>query len=490
LLSSQGALPKKDASHRQQLVQTLQEQYQHIEIGSAVSSSLDALLQEQTFTITTAHQPCVLGGPLYFIYKIVSAIKLAEKYREAHPAYHFVPVYWMGTEDHDFAEINHLHLYSNTYTWEQEGEGPVGRRIIDEAFMSMLEEVFTALGNSSSNDHIKGALMEAFQPGNSLAFSTRKWVHELFKDYGLVILDPDHATFKKMFLPVMQEELMKQNSSLLIEPTLNFLADNYKVQATPREINLFWTGDGGRSRVVKEGNDYAIVQKTKRFTAAEIQETLAATPNEFSPNVILRPVYQATLLPDIAFVGGPGEISYWLQLYALFPHYEQVYPRLVLRDGALLLDEKSVTKLTEMGFSLVDLFKHSDELVAMLVQKEGGASSSLTDESEQLQSIWESVTTKVSALDQSLKGASEGEKQKMLKSIELLQTKMERAVKRREEERITRLKSIKDKAFPQDTLQERHDNFLMHSNKFPGGFLEALHAAFDADEKVLKVLVY
>jgi uncharacterized protein YllA (UPF0747 family) len=255
-------------------------------------------------------------------------------------------------------------------------------------------------------------------------------------------------------------------------------------------LATIWTGDGGRSRLVKEGEHYAVVQKKQRFSAEELGNALQYTPNDFSPNVILRPVYQATLLPDIAFVGGPGEISYWLQLYALFPHYQQVYPFLVLRDAALLLDEKSLIKWSEMGFSSADLFKGTDELIAMLIHAEGGNESSLALESEELQRIWESVTNKVAAMDQSLKGASEGEKQKMLKSIELLQTKMERAFKRKEEERITRLKAVKEKAFPQDNLQERHDNFLMYYAKVLPGLIERLYEAFDTDEKVVKVLQY
>src|SRR5215204_34912 len=300
--------------NRKVLVQVLQEQYSKIETTATVTKNIELLLSDKTFTLTTAHQPNLFTGPLYFIYKILHTIKLTDYLNKQLSAYHFVPVYYMGSEDADFAELNHTYVKGKKIEWKKLQSGAVGRMLVDASLIQLIDELQSQLYAEANIDDVINSLKRCYTIGKTIQTATFELVNELYGKYGLVVLIPDNAAFKRQMISVFADDIFNQTSSLIVEKTSARLEPHYKVQANPREINLFYLKDNTRERIVKEGEEFQIHNTELRFSRQELETELETYPERFSPNVILRGLYQDTILPNVAFIGGGGELAYWLQL--------------------------------------------------------------------------------------------------------------------------------------------------------------------------------
>jgi bacillithiol biosynthesis cysteine-adding enzyme BshC len=477
-----------DAPSRINLVETLKNQYKNVNSSDATKSNIESLLDEKTFSITTAHQPLLFGGPAYFIYKIASTIKTCRLLKAQYPGYTFVPVYWMGSEDHDFEEVNHLFLFNKKYSWERESTGPVGRLILDESIESVFQKVSEVLGESSNAIELKNILKDSFQPENTLADGVQKFVNALFSAYGLVILNQDDAQLKEAFKQVIKQELIERNSIQLIQETLTFLSNHYKIQATPRDINLFYHTDTSRERIIFEEGKYKINNSTLEFTQEEILKLADESPERFSPNVILRPLFQEMMLPNLAFVGGAGELSYWLQLKPLFQHYNVNYPMLLMRDTAMVWDEKSKQKFLQQGFGNKDIFRPVHELEKQYIETHAEQSISLDKYKKDIITAYEHLSIAITNIDKTLLQSAEAEKQKIKNGIDMLESKLLKAYKRKYDEDLLAIKNTKDKIFPEGILQERHDSFLMYYIKYGPALIDILINHFNVFEQEMTIV--
>lgn len=332
---------KKIPSYRKVLTSSLQNQYGELStIHSLVKDNIKLLNNENTFTVTTGHQLCLFTGPLYMIYKIISTINLALALKEKYPAYHFVPVYWMASEDHDFEEINHIHLFNKKIVWNLKASGSSGE-LPTETIADVLKNLKDIIGDTDQAKHIEHLFEKCYLFNANLADATRALMNELFGKYGLVTVDGNDAQLKNIFIPQMQDELLNQPGNKNITATSKLLeSQRYKSQVNPRNINLFFLEEGVRERIVQSPTgEYEVVNTDLKFSKEFLIDLLHKQPERFSPNVIMRPVYQETVLPNLAYVGGPGEISYWLQCKSLFDHFTIHYPALIMRSS---VDRKSV----------------------------------------------------------------------------------------------------------------------------------------------------
>ncbi|MGG7036318.1 MAG: bacillithiol biosynthesis cysteine-adding enzyme BshC, partial [Flavobacterium sp.] len=325
------------------LVSALENQYLNFQVSEKVKTNILLLSDAKTFTVTTGHQLNLFTGPLYFLYKIISTINLCSELKQAYPDYHFVPVYWMATEDHDFEEIDHFSFKNVKIKWDKESHGPVGRLSTEG-----LAEVFTVfsenLGLGQNADSLKNLFEEAYLKHVNLAGATRHLANELFGSKGLIILDGDDISLKKAFAPFVKNELLQQTSFHKVSETNALLEKNYDVQVNPREINLFYLEDHLRERILFENNRYKINNTDLIFSKQEIIDLVEKNPEKFSPNVILRPLYQEVVLPNLCYIGGGGELAYWLQLKSTFEANNISFPVLLLRNSALLCTQKQTEK--------------------------------------------------------------------------------------------------------------------------------------------------
>lgn len=467
---------ERKAAHkidRQLLTSQLRKQYQGRKPSDLVMQNIDLLEKDNCFSITTGHQLCLFTGPLYFIYKIVSVIRLCRELKTTHPEKDFVPVFWLAGEDHDFAEINHCHIYGKKLEWNQDQKGAVGN-IPTVSMDTVLDELYEILGDSEHAQELKAIFTRAYKDQDNLGEATAVLVHELFAEEGLVILNADTADFKRAMLPIFRKEILEEHSLPYIEKTTEALSTLYKAQVYPRPINLFYMMDGLRARLVKEDDMYTVHGTDIRFTETEILEELESRPERFSPNVALRPLYQECLLPNLAYIGGGGEIAYWLQLKANFEAWNIPFPLLTLRNSVLWIDKSSAAKMNQLQMAATALFVDTDVLIAEYIKSQSGGEESL----EQYQSVFENafaeIAEKAIGFDKNLEKAVMGEKQKALKSLQQIEQKMLKAAKRSEETSVNRIKGLKEKLCPNNGLQERYDNFIPYYLKHGKSFVKEL----------------
>ena len=455
---------------RKKLVEVLQNQYAGI---SKPPAQIDWLKEENTFTVTTGHQLNLFTGPLFFIYKIASAINLCEQLQEEYPDYKFVPVFWMASEDHDFQEINHAYVGNRKVEWESGQTGAVGRMTL-EGINESLEELRQAMPKGFWSEEIFEVIGAAYREARSLSEATREVVHHLFGRYGLVILDADDPVLKSLFAKTMERELLDPFVESQMKRSADQLKDHYKLQVTPREINLFYLTDGFRDRIVKRGDEFEAINGGPTFTREEIGNELKDHPERFSPNVAMRPMYQEAILPNLAYVGGGGELAYWMQLKPAFDEAGIPYPVFVLRNSVMLCSSKARKRMEQLGLDWQELFNTPEMLEKMTVLRESTRDLTLREERRAIEEALDSAEAKLVDTESTLKGSVEAVKARAEKLITRLEKKWISAEKRNQDTSIDRLNEILSELFPEDQLQERHDNFLGEYAKRGQSFIEAV----------------
>jgi len=445
------ALAKRNLSEntRNNLVEVLTQQYKNISKSDAVAENIELLKDQKTFTVTTGHQLNIFTGPLFFVYKIVTTINICRELASKFPDYRFVPIYWMASEDHDFAEINHVVVDEHKYVWESSETGAVGR--------------FSTKELADLADSIPGKIdvfKQAYTSSENLADAVRNYVNELFGESGLVVLDSDHKLLKDEFTSIIKDDLLEhtpftkvnEGSQLLIE-------QGYKPQLSPREINLFYLDENLRSRIEKDGNSYKVVDTDLSFTKEEILDLLKTNPEKFSPNVILRPLYQEVILPNLGYIGGPAELAYWLQYKKMFDHYKIDFPVLMPRNFGLYLNQNAQRKKKSLGLVNEDLFLSADSLKKKYVQSNNG-NIDLEKERKELLLQYESIKKLASAIDVTLAPYIEVEVTRLQKSIDRIEGKFVKAEKLQRSDEMNKIDSLKTYTFPGGTPQERIVNIL------------------------------
>jgi bacillithiol synthase len=480
---------KKTSTNRQVLVEQLRQQYVGIDTNEKVKQNIESLLSPDTFTITTAHQNNIFTGPLYFIYKILHAIKLADQLNETWPEQHFVPVYYIGSEDADLEELNHTWLNGEKLVWNCSQTGAVGRMVIDQQLISLIDRMQGELLVHPHGETIIAALRAAYQKGVTVATATFHFVNFLFGEYGLLVLQPDNAALKTQMAAVFEDDLLQQTASGIVETSATALEKaGYKVQANPREINLFYLEGDQRERIERKGENWVLVNSRKTFSKTEILKELADHPEKFSPNVILRGLYQEKILPNIAFIGGGGETAYWLQLKELFSHYQIPFPVLLLRNSFLVVEQKWKEKIARLGFTTEDLFLPEQDLLNKLVLRDSKNPTRLNGAIGDLEKLYTGFRQQAASIDTTLETHVEALKKNALFRLQELEKKMLRAEKRKFNDQQRQIQRLKEKLFPGNGLQERKENMSGYYALWGKDFIDALYKASPGLEQEFVIL--
>ncbi|MDQ6763383.1 MAG: bacillithiol biosynthesis cysteine-adding enzyme BshC [Bacteroidota bacterium] len=460
---------------RQLLTEQLHIQYEKISDNDLVKVNIDRLSEENTFTLCTAHQPNIFTGHLYFIYKILHTIKLAEELTEQLPGYNFVPVYFMGSEDADLDELDHVVIDGKKYKWQTKQIGAVGRMKVDDKLINLIDEISGRLSVEKYGKEIIDVLKEYFKKDYTIEHATFLLVHHLFKTYGLIVLLPDKAAYKKAMHSIFEDDLFNNKPSEIVSETSKKLSEKYKVQAHPREINLFYLKDNIRNRIVEVKDKFVVHETELVFTKDELQKELEEHPEYFSPNVILRGLLQEIILPNIAFIGGGGELAYWLELKDLFLYYEVPFPVLILRNSFLLIEKKYQQLIQKLELTSVDLFKVEQLLMNQIVLERSKQKLNIDEEKSRIELVYNEIKKVAKEIDPTLHQHTEALQTKALKALAALEKKMLRAEKRKFEDTKNQLDKILDSLFPGGNLQERTENFMLFYAKFGSDFLNELY---------------
>lgn len=467
---------------RKKLSTVLLRQNSSLILSEKSKSNIEKIALENTFTVTTGHQLNLFTGPLFSIYKIIQCVVIAEKLNQTYPEYNFIPVFWMASEDHDFEEINHVHLFGKKIIWQKNVQENViaGRLKTDsmDVFLDELQGLFLDEKVKSEFQKLKDFYLHA----ENLASATRKLINALFKDFGLVIMDGDDRELKQEIKSVFKNEIKNEITFREVSKTNeNLIAKKYPVQVHVRNCNLFYIhSDGKRERIVLENESFKIDGQS--FSADEMCEMIEKNPEHFSPNALLRPVYQETLLPNLVYVGGGGEISYWLQLKSLFSKLGVSYPMLRVRDSVFNLTEKQMAELKAYNLKIFDLQKNIAQLMNEIVLQKSGDAFSLDQELRQLENIQNTINERVQKVDPAMNTMVNAEFAKFKSGLEKIESKMLKALRQKEENTSAKLTKIQEKLFPENHFQERHDNFLSWYFTDPNRILD-LTRVVSADKK-------
>ncbi len=459
---------------RQILVQSLQKQYKNIETDPKVSHNTALLLQPNTYTVTTGHQLSIVGNPLYFLYKIAGTITLCNELSKAYPNENFVPVFWLASEDHDFEEIASFKLFNQNYAWETTQTGAVGRMQLEELKSIFSEDFFKKLENETYFEKLKNVLKNVYLESQNLAEATQKFVNTLFGAYGIVVLNADEKALKTLFAPFITKDIQRQYVQPLVIQSTKKLQDlGYKPQVFPRPINFFYMKNNLRQRLVFEENTYSVLGTDIKFSEAEILEEINTNPQNFSPNVVMRPLYQETILPNIAYIGGGGELAYWLQLKAVFDASDVAFPILVLRNSILFVSKNNAKKQAKLGITATNIFKTTEILQKEYLQSQP-EETNFEAEKQHFMAIFEQIKLKIKDVEASLLGFAEGEQVRILKQIDGIEAKLKKSQKQKYETELSQILALKQSLFPDGNLQERTDNFLPYYLSEGDGFIATL----------------
>lgn len=467
--------PTFSNEQRALLVETLQRQYAHVANADTALRQIELLRKPTTFAVTTAHQPLLFTGSLYFVYKIIATANLAQQLKSAYPQYDFVPVYWIGGEDHDFDEVNHAHIFGKRLAWHDRQGGAVGD-YQTESLQTVLDELQTVLGSGEFATQIFNCISSSYKSASRYADATLALVHALFGAMGVVSLDSNDAQLKRSIVPLMEDDLLHHASHRLVSDTVEKLeALGFRNQAFPREINLFYLQPNSRERIVKTpDNQYHALNTELRWSVDELLAELRAKPERFSPNVILRPVFQEWVLPNLAYVGGGGELAYWLERRSQFEHFGVPMPMLVRRPSVLWIDKNTSQRLAKLDLQTTDLLLDIDVLLKQYIQTHTEEVVDLATEKTALSALFEQINDKATHLDASLATSVAAQQTQMLHALEKLEEKLVRTAKKKYDTELQQVQKIKEKTFPQGGLQERYDNFLMYYALYGNVFFEQL----------------
>jgi len=436
------------------LYKIIREQNSAIALSKICNENLEALKSNNTFSVTTGHQLCLFTGPLYFIYKIASTINLVNRLKNKYPQYNFVPVFWLASEDHDFEEINSINLFNKKFKWDSSQSGAVGRMKL-EGISLIIAEIHKILGTSDNSKKIIDIFQKSYNEDNNLSQATRLLINELFGSYGLLIIDGDDILLKQKISEIIDHDINNSRFYNIIKKSSEKIAVKYHSQAYVRPINFFKLSDKNRFRVSKK----------------EDVETIYKNPELFSPNVLLRPIYQEMILPNIAYVGGSSELSYWFQLCDAFKDLSLPMPILVLRNSVVLLDSKNQKNIKNLSLDILDFFEDINQINKKYIIK-NSHQINLDEELIRMKEVFLSIKNKVD--DPSLISSLNAIEKKSNNAIADFENKIIKNLKSKNEIQLNQILKIKNTFFPNNKLQERHDNFTPQYVKYGDNFIKKL----------------
>lgn len=481
---------KKFTTNRDILTHSLNEQYSSIDISKPQKENIEALHLDNTYTVTTAHQPSLVTGPFYFILKICSTIHLAKKLSEEQKC-KIVPVFIIGGEDHDFDEINHTHIFSKKITWERESQGAVGRLNLegfDEQVIQPLQEV---LGNSVNAEYLKSLFLEAIESTSTYGEFTFKLVNRLFAEYGLLVLSFDQPSFKRHFIPLIKKEILESASVDLVHASQKeIVSRGFKKQAHARDINFFYFTNNKRLRIGrKDENTFEIIDTDITFNHEDMIKEIESHPDRFSPNVIMRPIFQEFILPNIAYIGGGGELAYWMERHSQFELFETFFPVLIRRNSAMYIAKKQWDSLNNLGLSLKDMMKEEEALIKDYVRDHSKHSISLEKIKQDISNIYNELLGQTSSVDKSLDGKVKALEAQQIKELDKLEQRLIKKLKSNQEVNINKIRKVRNQLFPGNGLQERKTNFMEFYLKEGNTFIPKLIDHCDPLNKSFSIFI-
>ncbi|NBR82674.1 MAG: bacillithiol biosynthesis cysteine-adding enzyme BshC [Flavobacteriia bacterium] len=462
------------ASNRAALCEVLKDQYAEIGAKHSGLESIERLKDPMTFTVTTGQQLVLGSGPLLVIYKALQAVRLAAHIQAQFPGHHILPIFWLASEDHDFDEVDHFYFSDRRFSVQRSEAGSVGRTALPD-LNAILQELEERMGQGKTQSRILAMLRSAYgQAGISWSLATRKFLNALFGDTGPILLDADDARLKRCALPLFEKELKEGHSHSAAKRSSDRLSERYKLQLHPRELNLFYLTDTDRKRLERHPTGFALEDGSQQWTESALLNELNTQPDRFSPNALLRPLYQECILPNVAYIGGAAEVSYWAQLKGIFEASRLPMPVVFLRQSIQIIGRAHARKMERLGWTASDLFRDQDELLREKIW-DGSDLQTRIQEANRSVGLWaKDLEEGASAQGLEMKAAIEASLTRQQKELKRLEKKLLRSEKKRRAETVRAIEELLNELFPGGKLQERQMNWIEAELLFGGGLVDEL----------------
>jgi bacillithiol biosynthesis cysteine-adding enzyme BshC len=480
--------------NRPALVEILLHQNEHLNDLRAIEN-IKRLLEPNTVAIVTGQQLGLLSGPLYTIYKILTILKLTEKYNENYRDYKFVPVFWLEGDDHDFFEINKVkiidkqnHFFTHEFFLEgkpvEKNYGATGEIILDSYIEKFLNNILNTLNFTEYHDNLKNLLFDSYKNTSSIRDCFCTFIQNLIKNSGIIFINPGDPKIKKMLKPLFDQEIISypKTSELIINLSAD-LEEIYHAQVKARPINLFMFHTKGRYPLEPYGEDYTLKGIRQKYTKLEIIEKLNSTPEVFSPNVILRPICQDYLLPTFCYVAGPSEIAYYAQFKPIYEFFNVKMPLIYPRASITIIENKIQKILDKFNLRIIDLFTNYEGVVRKVTEQVSNIKIDfIFNEIDKVTNpVFENLQNTALLIDKTLINNVESSKEKVQHYFNLLKEKIFEAQKRNNKIALEQIEKTLLYLFPKNNFQEREINIIYFLNKYNLNFINTIREELDVE---------
>jgi len=440
--------------------------------GQTTLDNIQLLRESDCIAVVSGQQAGLFTGPLYTIYKALSAVKLAGCLRQRDTK--AAPVFWIASEDGDFAEVAKAELIGRdcqlksievTAALHREGQ-PVGHVVVDDSINEVVDQLFELLPNSEFAADMKALVKDAWQPGRGYAESFATMMTSLLGRHGLIFLDPLDPELKKLAAPLYSEAAQRapEIAAAIEKRSSELESSGYHAQvlATSNSFPLFLHDEqGARHAVVRvENGKYKAKEIEQEYTAEELASLAQEQPERFSPNVTLRAVVQDYLLPTIAYYGGAAEIAYFAQTAEVYRVLERPATPILPRSSLTMIERHTGRTLERYGLTLKDFFEGLEPVIKRVVEEHLGANTArlFANTEENVNHELDRLRQDLESIDPTLAGALETGRKKINYQLEGLRTRFVRAQMERDEAVHRQLQRAFDQLYPNKDLQERHIN--------------------------------
>lgn len=462
-ISWEEALEQKAVNYsslqRDLLCSVLDEQYLKLEKPNKLKENLKLLRSQDTFVVTSGHQLCLFSGPAFVIYKIAQTIKLSNELSERTNK-RVLPVFWMATEDHDFEEISKLSFLKNSVKWNAAYRDIPAGKIASNELIPVINGLKGIIDNNPKANDFVEILENSLNDNLTLADFYRCFINQLFGEYGLIVLDADHHYLKESFKPIIREELDSSVIHAQVKKTIESFKEDYKVQVNPRKCNLFYIANNKRKRVEKVGESYYLVNLDKTKELFNPIEYLEKKPSGFSPNVLMRILYQEHILPNIAYVGGTSEIAYWLEMKDCFNYFDIPMPQLIPRNSVFALDKKVQKVLSKYDLSIKALFENEDKMISSFANAHDDDNDKLVEYLDYIRKHLVKIGLLSKKKEEGFQRSVGADLKKIENQLEQINIKYTRQAKRDNENELKQIRDVYHRMFPEGKWQERKYNYL------------------------------
>lgn len=486
----------KRSSISSDISKLVEEQYStDFNVSERTLKNISLLNQPKTLAVVTGQQIGIIGGPLYTIYKILTAIKLTAQLNERYSEYNFVPVFWMESDDHDFNEVHQINILNNENNLvnikykedisDDEIRTSVGNIEFDESINNFFSELERNLRNTEFKETILKKLSEIYSKGKTFKQSFRDLLLWLFDEYGLIIFDPSFDSvkirLKNIFLQEIQSFRLHTQKVVSVSATLE---EFYHAQVKVKPVNLFYHLDNGRYSIEPVDEVFKLRRKRKQFSKDEIIQEINEHPERFSPNVLLRPITQDYLFPTAFYVAGPSEISYFAQVTPLYEFFNLEPPVIYPRASATLVEKSVLSFMDKYELTITDVFLGKDHLKEKILSaiSENNLDEIFDEANKNINLIFDQLKEKLFAIDKTISDSTGKYREKVLFTINELKSKASKAQDTRFETIIRQITKLTNLLYPNENLQERELNYFYFANKFGIQFLKKLYDELSVNE--------